>query len=98
MVPPGCRYRAQPIAECAHLCTIGGRGSRNAHSAARSVIECAQRRAYRAAVRQEDRLGLILRRINEQGSVGVAALAAELDVSEASVRRDLHLLESQKLL
>ena len=62
------------------------------------MIECAQRRAYRASVRQEDRLGLILRRINEQGSVGVAALASELDVSEASVRRDLHLLETQKLL
>ena len=50
------------------------------------------------AVRQEDRLGLILRQLNQSGSVGVAALAGELQVSEASVRRDLHLLESQKLL
>jgi DeoR family transcriptional regulator of aga operon len=50
------------------------------------------------AVRQEDRLGLILRRLNEHGSVGVGSLAAELRVSEASVRRDLHLLEQQKLL
>jgi DeoR family transcriptional regulator, aga operon transcriptional repressor len=50
------------------------------------------------AVRQEDRLGLILRKLNEHGSVGVGLLAEELAVSEASVRRDLHLLEQQKLL
>jgi DeoR family transcriptional regulator, aga operon transcriptional repressor len=50
------------------------------------------------AVRQEDRLGLILRKLNEHGSVSVGDLSAELTVSEASVRRDLHLLEQQKLL
>lgn len=49
-------------------------------------------------VRQEDRLGLILRKLNEHGSVGVGVLADELRVSEASVRRDLHLLEQQQLL
>lgn len=49
-------------------------------------------------MRQEDRLGLILQHLNEHGSVGVADLAGRLDVSEASVRRDLHLLEIQKLL
>lgn len=49
-------------------------------------------------MRQEDRLGLILQRLNEHGSVGVTGLATELKVSEASVRRDLHLLEEQKLL
>jgi DeoR family transcriptional regulator of aga operon len=49
-------------------------------------------------MRQEDRLGLILQHLNQHGSVGVATLAAELDVSHASVRRDLHLLEEQKLL
>ncbi|MDI5961139.1 DeoR/GlpR family DNA-binding transcription regulator [Streptomyces sp. SL13] len=49
-------------------------------------------------MRQEDRLGSILRRLNEHGSVGVGALAEELAVSEASVRRDLQLLERQKLL
>jgi DeoR family transcriptional regulator, aga operon transcriptional repressor len=49
-------------------------------------------------MRQEDRLGLILRRLNEHGSVGVGALAGTLGVSEASVRRDLQLLEQQKLL
>jgi DeoR family transcriptional regulator of aga operon len=49
-------------------------------------------------MRQEDRLGLILQRLNEHGSVGVTGLADDLGVSEASVRRDLHLLEEQKLL
>ena len=49
-------------------------------------------------MRQEDRLGLILQQLNEHSSVGVAGLARQLGVSEASVRRDLHLLEQQKLL
>jgi DeoR family transcriptional regulator, aga operon transcriptional repressor len=49
-------------------------------------------------MRQEDRLGLILQRLNEHGSVGVSGLASDLGVSQASVRRDLHLLEEQKLL
>jgi DeoR family transcriptional regulator of aga operon len=49
-------------------------------------------------MRQEDRLGLILQQLNEHGSVGVTRLAEQLAVSEASVRRDLHLLEDQKLL
>ena len=39
-----------------------------------------------------------MQRLNEHGSVGVTGLAGELGVSEASVRRDLHLLETQKLL
>ncbi|HET9137797.1 DeoR/GlpR family DNA-binding transcription regulator [Actinophytocola sp.] len=49
-------------------------------------------------MRQEDRLGLILRELSEHSSVGVGGLAQRLGVSEASVRRDLRLLESQKLL
>ncbi|HVV23388.1 MAG TPA: DeoR/GlpR family DNA-binding transcription regulator [Pseudonocardiaceae bacterium] len=49
-------------------------------------------------MRQEDRLGLILEQLNQHSSVGVASLAEQLGVSEASVRRDLHLLEKQKLL
>jgi DeoR family transcriptional regulator, aga operon transcriptional repressor len=49
-------------------------------------------------MRQEDRLGLILQELNEHGSVGVAGLTDRLAVSEATIRRDLHLLESQKLL
>ena len=49
-------------------------------------------------MRQEVRLGTILRDLNESGSVGVTELAGQLGVSEASVRRDLHLLEKQNLL
>jgi DeoR family transcriptional regulator of aga operon len=49
-------------------------------------------------MRQDVRLGLILQRLNETGSVGVTDLAGELGVSEASVRRDLHRLEQQHLL
>lgn len=49
-------------------------------------------------MRQEERFSLILERLSERGSVGVADLAAELGVSLASVRRDLQLLEEQKLL
>lgn len=49
-------------------------------------------------MRQDVRLGQILRRLNESGSVGVAELAGQLGVSEASVRRDLHRLEQQSLL
>jgi len=50
------------------------------------------------SLRQEDRLGVILERLGVQGTVGVAAIAAELGVSEASVRRDLQLLADQHLL
>jgi len=49
-------------------------------------------------MRREDRLGQILRELNNSESVGVSDLAARLGVSEASVRRDLRLLEQQKLL
>jgi DeoR family transcriptional regulator of aga operon len=49
-------------------------------------------------MRQEDRLGVILERLNESSSVGVPELAQELGVSAASVRRDLRLLEEQQLL
>src|SRR6478672_12807288 len=49
-------------------------------------------------MRQDVRMGLILQRLNESGSVGVAELAEQLNVSEASVRRDLHRLEQQNLL
>jgi len=49
-------------------------------------------------MRQDVRLGQILRQLNESGSVGVSELAEQLGVSEASVRRDLHRLEQQNLL
>ena len=49
-------------------------------------------------MRQEERLSLILERLADRGSVGVSELAALLGVSTASVRRDLQLLEQQRLL
>jgi DeoR family transcriptional regulator of aga operon len=49
-------------------------------------------------MRQEDRLGIILEKLSQHTSVGVPELALELDVSQASVRRDLRLLEDQQLL
>jgi len=49
-------------------------------------------------MRQQDRLGFILERLSIHSSVDVAQLAEELSVSQASVRRDLQLLESQQLL
>src|SRR6476660_4191441 len=49
-------------------------------------------------MRQDVRLGLILQQLNESGSGGGTELAEQLQVSEASVRRDLHRLEQQNLL
>jgi DeoR family transcriptional regulator of aga operon len=49
-------------------------------------------------VRKADRFGLILERLAAAGSVGVADLARELGVSEATVRRDLRALDEQRLL
>jgi DeoR family transcriptional regulator of aga operon len=49
-------------------------------------------------MRREDRLGIILQRLNETGSVGVEDLARDQQLSQASIRRDLHLLEEQQLL
>jgi DeoR family transcriptional regulator, aga operon transcriptional repressor len=49
-------------------------------------------------MRQQARLGFILERLSIHSSVDVAELAEQLSVSQASVRRDLQLLESQQLL
>jgi DeoR family transcriptional regulator, aga operon transcriptional repressor len=49
-------------------------------------------------VRQSQRLDSILTRLSEHGSVEVTGLAADLGVSMATIRRDLELLESQRLL
>src|ERR671925_645507 len=50
------------------------------------------------AMRQSERLDTILERLSVQGSVGVTGLAQDLGVSMATIRRDLELLESQRLL
>jgi DeoR family transcriptional regulator, aga operon transcriptional repressor len=49
-------------------------------------------------MRQTDRLAAILARLSEDGGVGVTELARELAASPATVRRDLRLLEQQRLL
>ena len=43
-------------------------------------------------------MGLTLKELAADGSVGVAEIAAKLGVSTASIRRDLQLLEQQRLL
>jgi DeoR family transcriptional regulator of aga operon len=49
-------------------------------------------------VRQSDRVGAIVERLSVTGSVSVAALALELGASAATIRRDLEMLEDQRLL
>ena len=49
-------------------------------------------------MRQNKRLDSILTRLSEHGSVEVTGLAEDLGVSMATIRRDLELLESQRLL
>jgi len=49
-------------------------------------------------MRQAERLSSILEQLSADGSVGVAALADRLDASAATIRRDLELLEEQRLL
>jgi len=54
--------------------------------------------AYTARVQQPQRLSAILERLSVDGSIGVVDIARELEVSPATVRRDLQLLESQRLI
>jgi DeoR family transcriptional regulator, aga operon transcriptional repressor len=49
-------------------------------------------------VRQAERVGAILEHLSANGSVSVADLASELAVSPATIRRDLELLDDQRLL
>lgn len=49
-------------------------------------------------MRQSERLSAILEALANDGSVGVADLATQLDVSAATVRRDLEFLEHQHML
>ncbi len=52
----------------------------------------------RPLVHQADRLTAILEEISSDGTVEVADLAGRLDVSAATIRRDLERLEEQRLL
>jgi DeoR family transcriptional regulator, aga operon transcriptional repressor len=49
-------------------------------------------------MQQSERLSAILERLAIDGTIGVHEIAEELDVSTATVRRDLQLLEGQRLL
>ena len=49
-------------------------------------------------MRQAERLSFILERLATSGAVGVVELAAALNVSTASIRRDLQVLSDQRLL
>ncbi len=49
-------------------------------------------------MQQAERLGAIMERLSLEGSVNVVEIARELEVSSATVRRDLRLLEDQRLL
>jgi DeoR family transcriptional regulator of aga operon len=49
-------------------------------------------------MQQPERLGAILERLSMNGTISVAQLALAFDVSTATIRRDLRLLESQRLL
>src|ERR1700759_704846 len=49
-------------------------------------------------MQQAERLGAILELLSADGTVSVVGMAQSLDVSAATIRRDLHLLEEQRLL
>ena len=49
-------------------------------------------------MQQAERLGAIMERLSLDGSINVVEIARELEVSSATVRRDLRLLEDQRLL
>ena len=49
-------------------------------------------------MRQAERLSAILERLSTDGSLGVTELSSALGVSSATIRRDLQLLEGQRLL
>ncbi len=53
---------------------------------------------YRPRMNQAERLSTILAELSEDGGVEVADLASRLEVSAATIRRDLELLEQQRLL
>ena len=61
-------------------------------------LACTASRRYRAQMRRNDRFSEIMRTLTDSGAVDVAVLAARLDVSEATIRRDLQLLEAQHML
>jgi DeoR family transcriptional regulator of aga operon len=51
-----------------------------------------------SSLRRADRVSAILERVSQDGSVDAGALAEEFDVSTATIRRDLQVLEEQRLV
>jgi DeoR family transcriptional regulator of aga operon len=51
-----------------------------------------------SSLRRADRVSAILERVSSHGSVDAGHLAEEFEVSPATIRRDLQVLEDQKLL
>ncbi|WP_432836945.1 DeoR/GlpR family DNA-binding transcription regulator [Dactylosporangium sp. CA-092794] len=51
-----------------------------------------------SSLRRADRMSAILDRVSRLGSVDAGVLAEEFDVSTATIRRDLQVLEEQRLL
>jgi DeoR family transcriptional regulator of aga operon len=51
-----------------------------------------------SSLRRADRMSAILERVSSHGSVDAGHLAGEFDVSSATIRRDLQVLEDQRLL
>src|SRR5436309_971441 len=58
----------------------------------------AQLGAYAPTMRQAERLSAILEQLSRAGSIDAGPLATELGVSAATIRRDLELLDRQRLL
>ncbi|WP_433085022.1 DeoR/GlpR family DNA-binding transcription regulator [Dactylosporangium sp. CA-052675] len=51
-----------------------------------------------SSLRRADRVSAILDRVSREGSVDAAVLAEEFEVSPATIRRDLQVLEEQRLV
>src|SRR5437773_11342694 len=102
------RPRAQPRPRRVPTVAAEKRSLRRSRSFAPRYVRIAQvvnsnehKRAfssYPARVRQAERLSAILERLSREGAVDVADLATRLGVSAATARRDLQLLEDQRML
>jgi DeoR family transcriptional regulator, aga operon transcriptional repressor len=74
------------------------KSSRTQHQTASDLLDSVPLVHTLRGMQQPDRLGAILERLTVDGSVNVVEIARSLDVSAATVRRDLRLLETQRLL
>src|SRR5262249_21743784 len=86
--PAGWPLRARLRSYRATLCLKRAKGNQRTQIQAGTL----------ASMRQSERLSRIVEQLSANGSVGVGDLADDLGVSPATVRRDLALLEQQRLL